>query len=173
MIMRLLKGIGLLVVVLAVALTAFFTLIRTDEMMIGFFPEGPGQSIEFSTLVLKDSPNQYLVCPEDLCNGQQHRVSAVYPTTAEDLASRWYDVVESKPRMEQKSIDNGGVNQVDYVQRTELMQYPDWITVRFIDLGDRQSTLAIYSRSVYGRSDMGVNQERIDAWLSELDSLLQ
>ena len=173
MIMRLLKGIGLLIGLLVVAVAVFFTLIRTDDMMIGFFPEGPSESIEFSTLVLKESPNQYLVCPENLCNGQQHRVSAIYPTTAEDLAANWYDVVNTKPRMEQKSIDNGNVNQVDYVQRTELMQYPDWITVRFIDLGDRKSTLAIYSRSVYGESDLGVNQERIDAWLNELDVLFQ
>lgn len=172
MIMRILRGIGLLVILLAVVIGIFFAFIRTDEMMIGFFPEGPGESIDFATLELKDSPNQYLVCPANLCNGQQHRESPVYSMPAEELASIWFDIVEAKPRIEQMPVDNGDVNQVDYVQRTELMQYPDWITVRFIDLEDRKSTLAIYSRSVYGRSDMGVNQERIDAWLAELESVL-
>jgi uncharacterized protein (DUF1499 family) len=58
--------------------------------------------------------------------------------------------------------------QYDYIQRTELMRYPDSITVRFIPLADGQSTLAIYSRSHYGRSDFGVNQARIRAWLAAL-----
>ncbi len=31
-----------------------------------------------------------------------------------------------------------------------------------------QSTLAIYSRSIYGGRDFGVNRERIDAWLTFL-----
>ncbi len=170
MIMRILKGLAALVVLVAVAIGVFFTLIRTDEMMIGFFPQGPSETIEFSTLKLKDSPNQYLVCPEDLCNGQQHRVSPVFPVPAEELAGYWYDIVAQKPRTEQVSVDNGDLNQVDYVQRSELMQYPDWITIRFIDLEGGSSTLAIYSRSVYGQSDLGINQERIDAWLGELEA---
>lgn len=172
MIMRILRGIGILVVLLAVAIGIFFAFIRTDEMMIGFFPEGPGEPIDFATLTLKDSPNQYLVCPEDLCNGRQHRVSPVFQMPAEELAGLWFEILETKLRTTQMSVDNGDVNQVDYVQRTELMQYPDWITVRFIDLGGRRSTLAIYSRSVYGYSDRGVNKARIDAWLGELDALL-
>lgn len=172
MIMRILRGFGIVVVLLAVAIGVFFAFIRTDEMMIGFFPEGPGESVDFATVKLKDSPNQYLVCPKDLCNGQQHRVSAVYAMPAEELASVWFEIVEVKLRVQQMSVDNGDLNQVDYVQRTELMQYPDWITVRFIDLEARKSTLAIYSRSVYGYSDRGVNKARIDAWLDELESLL-
>lgn len=172
MIMRILRGLGLFIVVIAAAIGIFFAFIRTDAMMIGFFPEGPAEPVDFATLTLKDSPNQYLVCPENLCNGQQHRVSASYSMPAEELASLWYEIVSEKPRTVQMQVDNGAVNQVDYVQRTELMQYPDWITVRFIELDDRQSTLAIYSRSVYGESDLGVNQERIDGWLAEMDALL-
>ncbi len=172
MIMRLLKGIGLLLVVLVAAIGIFFAFIRTDDMMIGYFPEGPGEPVMFETLTLKESPNQYLVCPEDLCNGQQHRVSPVFDMPAEELAGLWFEIVAQEPRTTQMAVDNGNVNQVDYVQRSELMQYPDWITVRFIDLEDRKSTLAIYSRSVYGESDLGVNQERIDAWLAKLPSAL-
>ena len=48
------------------------------------------------------------------------------------------------------------------------MRYPDSITVRFLPLEEGRSTLAIYSRSHYGRSDFGVNKERVDGWLASL-----
>ena len=58
--------------------------------------------------------------------------------------------------------------QSDYVQRSARFRFPDIITVRFISVSSSQSMLAIYSRSVYGKSDFGVNRERIDAWLKTL-----
>jgi len=34
------------------------------------------------------------------------------------------------------------------------------------------STLVLWSRSVYGRSDLGVNRRRLTAWLGALDTTL-
>ena len=58
--------------------------------------------------------------------------------------------------------------QIDYVQRSARFRFPDIITVRFISASPSQSTLAIYSRSIYGGRDFGVNRERINAWLTLL-----
>jgi uncharacterized protein (DUF1499 family) len=35
------------------------------------------------------------------------------------------------------------------------------------------STLVLYSRSVYGYSDLGVNRKRLDIWLAAVRSNLQ
>ena len=164
-IFRFLLGI---IVVAAVVIGVFFTFIRTDEMMIGYFPEGDRVDIDFTTVTLKDSPNQYLVCPQDLCNGQQHLMSKTYAAPAETLRDRFDDLIVREPRVERIHVSDDGM-QTDYVQRTELMQYPDWITVKVISLSSQTSTLAIYSRSVYGYGDNGVNKARIDALLAELD----
>ena len=51
-----------------------------------------------------------------------------------------------------------------YVQRSATMSFPDTINVRFIALSDSTSTLAIYSRSQLGHSDIGVNLARIRLW---------
>ena len=51
-----------------------------------------------------------------------------------------------------------------YLQRSRLMSFPDTIDVRFIAIDNDRSTLAIYSRSQIGRSDFGVNLERIRLW---------
>lgn len=59
-----------------------------------------------------------------------------------------------------------------YVQRTPTLQFPDTIVVRYVDRGPgERSTLAIYSRSQLGYSDLGVNRARIARWLDKLEKL--
>lgn len=57
-----------------------------------------------------------------------------------------------------------------YVQRTAIMHFPDTISVRFIDLGPGKATLAIYSRSQIGYSDVGANKARVLRWLALLQA---
>ncbi len=83
------------------------------------------------------------------------------------LRERWREVLAAQPRVELVAEDEEGL-QFDYVQRSARFRFPDIITVRFISVSSSQSTLAIYSRSIYGKSDLGVNRERIEAWLKIL-----
>ena len=47
------------------------------------------------------------------------------------------------------------------------------ITAEFIQIDEQRATLAIYSRSVYGRSDFGVNGKRVTRWLADLAVALE
>lgn len=58
--------------------------------------------------------------------------------------------------------------QVHYVVRSALLNFPDLVTVQANAEGADRSTLVIWSRSVYGRGDLGVNRERTLAWLAAL-----
>ncbi len=58
--------------------------------------------------------------------------------------------------------------QAHFVARSHLMNYPDLITVQVTPQGG----LILWSRSVYGRSDLGVNRQRLDAWLAALQAEL-
>ncbi len=91
--------------------------------------------------------------------------SLVFDVSVDQLRERWREVVAVQPRVE--LLAEGG-EQFDYVQRSARFRFPDIITVRFISVSPSQSTLAVYSRSVYGKSDFGVNRKRIEAWLSAL-----
>jgi len=51
------------------------------------------------------------------------------------------------------------------VQRSLIFRFPDTITVQVFPQTEGGSTLAIYSRSNYGRSDLGVNKARVQRWL--------
>ena len=62
---------------------------------------------------------------------------------------------------------------ITYVQKTETLQAPDYVSVRFYDLdGDNlgKATIAVYSRSRFGHGDMGVNEARVKAWLTSISS---
>ena len=55
-----------------------------------------------------------------------------------------------------------------YVVHTAVLGFPDIVTVEFVALGSDRSSIALYSRSRYGRSDFGKNRRRVARWLSQL-----
>ncbi|HYZ20970.1 MAG TPA: DUF1499 domain-containing protein [Rhodopila sp.] len=60
--------------------------------------------------------------------------------------------------------------QAHYVARTALLNFPDLVTAQVQPNGAGGSTLILYSRSVYGYGDLGVNHRRVVAWLTAIDS---
>ncbi|WP_062260727.1 DUF1499 domain-containing protein [Endozoicomonas arenosclerae] len=127
--------------------------------------------IDFDTLKLHEKPNQYLVLPKGEFSASPHLVSPVLDMSVEELQKQFSEVAQSQEKVEVIRTSQDG-RQIDYVQRTPFMGYPDTITVRFYSQGENSSTLAIYSRSSYGYSDLGANQKRIDAWLDSLKASL-
>jgi uncharacterized protein (DUF1499 family) len=57
---------------------------------------------------------------------------------------------------------------VTYVQRSAFFAFPDYVSVRFIEADGGGSTLAVFSRSRYGKGDLGVNNKRVVRWLEQL-----
>jgi uncharacterized protein (DUF1499 family) len=62
--------------------------------------------------------------------------------------------------------------QVHYVARSAMFNFPDLITVQVAPAPPDGATLVLWSRSVYGESDLGVNRKRVVAWLAALDAVL-
>lgn len=58
--------------------------------------------------------------------------------------------------------------QAHFVARSALLNYPDLIAVQVTP----ESGVILWSRSIYGRSDFGVNRARLAAWLAALDAAL-
>lgn len=131
---------------------------------------GAYRPVDFATLTLTKKPNQYLVCPPDLCaNASAHLESPRFTASAADLRLTFERMVLQEPSVE---IVNGEKDSLDLVQRTSMLRWPDWISVSFIALDGGGSTLAIYSRSVYGRKDFGANRARITDWLAKLSTMV-
>ncbi len=112
------------------------------------------------------SPNTALAAPPGF---QPHPdiVTRVYMVPADALYSAIRAVAAAQPRTYlAASYDDR--RQAHYVVRSAVFNFPDLVTV---EVGG-DSTLVLWSRSVYGRSDLGVNARRLTAWLAALDAAL-
>lgn len=118
--------------------------------------------VNFDTLHASKKPHYCLVSPN--CQGERCIHSTHYTIPVAELKNRWQAMLKQQPRVKLVRSDNKA-NQYQYVQRSLILRFPDLIDVKFVDLGNNQSTLYAYSRSIYGYSDLGVNCKRMRHWL--------
>lgn len=128
-----------------------------------------------------DSPNTALAGPAGF------RPAPDIETRVYDVpASRLYDAIRAVAAAEPRTFlaaEFPDRLQADYVVRSAAFNFPDLVTVVALDpaaavtrspdhAAAGSSSLIIWSRSVYGRSDLGVNRARIRDWLKALDRRL-
>jgi uncharacterized protein (DUF1499 family) len=124
--------------------------------------------VDFARLERRSSPNDALACPEGMCGAA--RVDIVTPVFAMDaraLRAAMTRALAAEPDLQRVAADADALAE-RYVQRTRLLGFPDTIDLRYVDLPDRRSTLALYSRSKLGYADLGANRARIERWLERL-----
>ena len=104
-------------------------------------------------------PNEYLATGPD---------AVFIPLPPQQALSRLDTIAQADPRttMIAGSIAAGHVT---YVQRSAIIGFPDYISVR-ARTTEGGSSLSIYSRSRFGYSDLGVNKARTKRWLNKIDS---
>ncbi len=139
----------------------------TDWALFGPPDLGP---VNFETLKRRTSPNDALACPPQLCVAKSDIAPPVFAVGAPELAQAFAKAIATEPLVEKVASDESGFT-ARFVQRTKVMRFPDTVNVRFIDLGDGRSTIALYSRSQLGEGDFGVNRARIERWLEKLEKL--
>lgn len=139
-----------LVIVISVALAIYIRVAPDDPARWHRDPAGRTAT---------DKQNDYLVAPE---GGDM--VSPVYDKTPEALMTAFQKMALAQPNTTLLGERDGFAT---FVQRTRLMSFPDYITVRAVP-AEGGSQLYVYSRSRYGRSDFGVNKARVSAWLKKL-----
>jgi uncharacterized protein (DUF1499 family) len=161
---RFLRSLLIIVIGIAVAAAALIWEGATLESML---PVGDVPVVDFANLERGPDQNQYLLCPKSMCRTETDGEAPVFDVPAEQLQVAWDEMLAEQPRLQVLRRDVTNV-QIDYVQRTRLLRFPDLVTVRFVPIDDTHSTLAIYSRSVYGTGDMGVNRIRVEEWLARL-----
>jgi Protein of unknown function (DUF1499) len=166
-VLRMLAWLLAIIVLLVLGVAGYIYLPGGADRLEARFVVPPQSTIDFATLKKVAKPNQYLVCPADLCAEKPDEIAKTYALTPAELLGRWQSLVSSQ-KDTSVLIPEDGRGQITFVQRTARMRYPDIITVQVL-AADAGATHAIYSRSVYGHGDMGVNKARITSWLAQLD----
>ncbi len=170
--MRFLRTVLAAVLGLMILIGLLTSLIGRDQLLALTFGPVEPVAIDFRTLKRPSRPNQYLMCPENLCTATPNALSPIYAVPVSQLKAAWLTFATQQPQVERLQELPASDGQTDLIQRSRLMRFPDLITVRFIPITSTQSTLAVYSRSQIGRSDFGVNEQRITSWLAQLSSQL-
>jgi uncharacterized protein (DUF1499 family) len=129
--------------------------------------------IDFVELKKAKTPNTFLMAPDGLCkNAKVDAVSAVYVVGAKKLRQEFLRIAIAQPRVSISLSDEVGLYD-DLVVRSALFGFPDLVSAQFLDAKGGKSSLAVYSRSVYGRSDLGVNRTRTLYWVKLLNGLIK
>ena len=158
------KLTSLIVVLLAGMFTLFVLTPQSWPIFKWLFPTGDIEFIQLDTLQPPDTNNHFLLCPEDYCVFGADQVAPVYDMPVVKLRGIFFEAVALNPYMSiERNYDD--VDQYDIVERSKYFAVPDIMTVRFFKRGEDKSTFAIYSRSVYGSYDFGVNRARVEKLL--------
>jgi uncharacterized protein (DUF1499 family) len=137
------------------------------EWVWSFFGPPDLGPVAFETLERRTTPNDALVCPPHLCKARSDLVPPLFAVDASGLRAAMAKVIASESRIALVHTNDAALTE-RYVQRSALLGFPDTVVVRYIEQPEGRSTLAMYSRSQLGRSDLGVNKARLERWLGKL-----
>ena len=151
--------------VVAVIAVSVILMVGPDRVWSLFGPPDLGPVV-FETLERRTTPNDALACPPHLCKARSDLVPPLFAVDVNGLRAAMAKVIASEPRIAVQTNDPARTER--YVQRSALLGFPDTVVVRYIEQPEGRSTLALYSRSQLGRSDLGVNKARLERWLGKL-----
>jgi len=151
---------------IAAVLGGAFVLLGPERIWSLFGPADLG-AVLFESLRRSPSPNDALACPPDLCPAKIDIMPPDFSVTPAVLREAFARAILPERRLTLVGIDDR-MSTDRYVQRSDKMRFPDTIVVRFLERPGGRSTIALYSRSQLGHSDMGVNRKRIERWLERL-----
>ncbi len=126
--------------------------------------------VDFATVSPPDKPNWALTAPGKL--GNPHAEPApIFGVNADALQAAVLVAFEAEPRTRLVSHDPVR-RRMTFIQRSAVLRFVDNIEVEIFPLGEDQTSLALFSRSQVGYSDLGVNRSRVARVLARLTEAL-
>jgi uncharacterized protein (DUF1499 family) len=124
---------------------------------------------DFAGLTRPKTPNTYLLAPPGLCrSATPDREAPVFAVPPQELFEAAKAAVSDLPRTEEIRADEGE-RAIAFIAKTKLMGFKDDVDIRVLP-AEGGSSLAVYSRSRIGKSDLGANKKRVEALLNEIEA---
>jgi len=140
-------------------------------MMLGRGISGLPEAValDIANLKLPSSPNAHLLAPPGVTAERHEAVAlrAIDPDAAWAVLQR---LGEGRERVWVQA-EFPAIRQIHWVERSRLMNYPDIIVGQILTLPGGTGYW-LYSRSLVGHSDLGVNAARLARWRADLDTRL-
>ena len=136
----------------------------------------PPRPIDFARLERPATPNTALAAPAGF-RPPPDLITPAYALAAPALFALVRQVAASEPRTYPAAsfappLQEDATLQEDWVVRSAWWNFPDLVTAQVTPDGAGHAGLILYSRSVYGRSDFGVNRARLRVWLARVAAAL-
>ena len=130
----------------------------------------PPEPVDFRSLALPRSPNACLAAPAG-AHPEAHLSTPPLPVSA---ATAWPALRGFGRRFPRTYplAEWPGRRQAQWVERSALLNFPDVIAAELADGPDGAAGLFLFSRSLFGRSDFGVNRRRVQAWITGFEAAL-
>lgn len=132
----------------------------------------PDEIIDFAARDSAGRSNVFAACPPGYCAPPGDIESPAFAMDWERLRGYWSELMSVQRRVGLVAWDPQR-HRATYIEHSAVFRFPDIVTVEFIALDGGRSTVAIDSRSRYGKGDMGVNRRRVLAWLSTLETMMR
>ena len=123
--------------------------------------------MDMAAIVRPASPNTTLAAPAGF-QPTPDLVTPAYPVAPEQLFAAVTRMAAGQP-LTFPAASYPDRLQAHFVARSALLNFPDLIAVQVRP----DSTVVLYSRSVYGYSDLGVNRRRLESWVTALNETLK
>lgn len=120
---------------------------------------------DFATLRRRPSGNDALIRPPDFCPAAADADAPVFALAPSELDARLRAMALADTDVTELA-DSRPLHR-RFAQHTRLMRYPDVVDAVVLP-AEGGATLALWSRSLVGRKDFGVNRARLKRWISAL-----
>ena len=129
------------------------------------------EQVDFKDFTYPSTPNFFLLAPADgLLPLATDPASPVFDVEVGALESAWKKMMSDKG-IRQRSF-SAEKRRYHYLCKTLIFRFPDYLIAQFFPLENGQSTLLLYSYSVYGKLDFGANKTRVFKYLIALKKTL-
>ncbi len=139
--------------------------------MPGLQGVAPLAPFDAARIVRQASPNTALAAPAGFAPAPD-LPTPTYAVPPARLFALVRAVAAAEPRTFPAAEDTARL-QAQWVARSVLLNFPDIVAAQVLAGGDGGSRLILYSRSVYGYSDLGANRRRLRAWLAAIAAAVQ
>lgn len=122
--------------------------------------------LDFARFKKINRPNQFLALPASFTAVERADATVgTFNANLDHVRDAWLEILRGTARVSDIRQSEG---QIEAIQRTALVGFPDWITAMPVDLGNGHASICVFSRSKFGIRDFGVNEKRGLEWLALL-----
>ena len=140
-------------------------------MLAGLTAAGAATMLDPTTLARPDSPNNGLICPQNVCAAKADQAPPIFAMPPDRLLARWESTIRAEPRTTITAVDKAA-GLIEAQQKSRVFGFVDIIAIKVLPAASGGSTFAAFSRSTAGYYDFGVNKRRLASWTKDLERSL-